>query len=166
MVLIKTRIGFLSIYLINNDGKPISVKGIPRKTTISHISALQLKRVLRKGCKSYAVTITDEENLKKTNKLKLKGIPVLREYADVFPEEISGLPPKRELDFTIEMVPGVVPCSKAPYQMNILELNERKSQLKELIEKKIFNLVCLLGGAPAMFVKKKDGTMLLCIDYR
>ena len=60
----------------------------------------------------------------------MEDIRVLREYADVFPEEIPGLPPKRELDFTIEMVPGAVPNSKAPYRMNILELNELKSQLK------------------------------------
>ena len=116
---------------IKNDGKPISVKGIPRKTTIRKISALQLKRAVGKGCKAYAVTITDEENLNKTKKLKLEDIPVLREYADVFQKEIPGLPPKRELDFTIELVLGVVPSSKAHYRMRILELNE----LKELIDK-------------------------------
>ena len=57
-------------------------------------------------------------------------------YSEVYSEEIPGLPLKRELDFTIELVPGVVPSSKTPYQMNILELNELKSQLKELIDKK------------------------------
>jgi len=76
----------------------------------------------------------------------LEDIPVLKEYVDVFMEEISGLPPKRELDFTIELVPGVVPSSKAPYLMNILELNELKSQLKELMTRIIFDPVCLLGG--------------------
>ena len=84
---------------LNSDGKLVSVKGIPRKTTIRQISALQLKKSIRKGCKSYVVTITDEENLNNTDKLKLEDIPVLREYVDVFPEEILGLPPKRELDF-------------------------------------------------------------------
>ena len=59
----------------------------------------------------------------------MEDIPVLREYADVFTEEILGLPPKRELDFTIELVPGAVPNSKAPYRMNILELDELKPQL-------------------------------------
>ena len=96
---------------------------------------MQLKRVVRKGCKAYAVTVTNEENLNNIDKLKLEDIPVLKEYADVFSEAIMGLPPKRELDFTIELVPGAVPSSKAPYQMNILELNELKSQLKELIDK-------------------------------
>ena len=94
---------------INNDGKPISVKGIPRKTTIRQISSLQLRRAIRKGCKAYVVTITHEQNLNKIDKLKLEDIPVLREYVDVFPEEILGLPLKRELDFTIELVPGAIP---------------------------------------------------------
>ena len=115
---------------LNSDKKLVSVKGIPRKTTIRHISALQLKRVVRKGCKAYAVTITDEESLIKIDNLKLEDIPVLKYYIDVFPEEIPRLPPKRELDFTIDLVPSAVPSSKAPYRMNILELNELKSQLK------------------------------------
>ena len=66
---------------LNSDEKSVSVKGIPIKTTIRH----QLKRVVRKGCKSYAVTITDEESLIKTGKLKLEDMPVLREYVDVSP---------------------------------------------------------------------------------
>ena len=115
---------------INNDGKLISVKGISRKTVVRQISALQLKRSVRKGCKAYAVTVTNEENLKNIDKLRLEDIPVLKEYSDVISEEIPGLPLKRELDFTIELVPGAVPNSKAPYRMNILELNELKSQLK------------------------------------
>ena len=105
---------------------------------VRKISSLQLKRAVRKWCKAYAVTITDEESKIKTNKLKAEDIPILKEYVDVFPEEIMGLPPKRELDFTIELVPGAVHRSKAPYRMNILELNELKSQLKELIDKKVY----------------------------
>ena len=97
---------------------------------------MQLKRAIRKGCKAYAVTVTNEENLNNIDKLKFEDIPVLKEYANVFLKEIRGLPSKRELDFTIEMVPGVVPSSKAPYRMNILKLNELKSQLKELIDKR------------------------------
>ena len=120
---------------INSDGKP-KCKRNPQKNHHKADLALHLKRVVRKGCKYYAITITDEENLNKIDKLKLKDIPVLRQYADVFLEEILGVPPKRELDSTIELVPGVVPSSKAPYQMNIIELNELKSQLKELIDKK------------------------------
>ena len=95
----------------------------------------------------------------------MEDIPVLREYVDVFPEEISGLPPKRELDFTIELVPGAIPSSKAPYQMNIFELNELKSQLKKLIDKKYIRPSVSPWGVPVIFVKKRDGTLRLCIDY-
>ena len=77
-----------TITCINKDGKPISVKGIPRKTTVRQISSLHLKRAIRKGCKAYAVTVTNDKNLNNIDKLKLEDIPVLKEYANVFPEEI------------------------------------------------------------------------------
>ena len=89
----------------------------------------------------------------------MEDISVLKEYADIFMEEISGLPPKRELDFTIELVPGSVPSSKAPYRMNIFELNELKSQLKELIYKKYIQPSVSPWGAPIIFIKKKDETL-------
>ena len=114
---------------------------------------------VRKGCKAYAVTIIDEEGKTKTDKLKIENIPVLKEFTDVFLEEIPRLPPKRELDFTIDLVPGVVPSSKAPYRMNILELNELKSQLKEIIDKNYIRPSVSPWGTPVIFVKKKDGTL-------
>ena len=100
---------------LNSDEQLVIVKGIPRKTMVRQISALQLKRAIRKGCKAYALTITDEESKIETYKLKIEDILVLKEYVDVFPKEILGLPPKGELDFTIELVLGAVPSSKAPY---------------------------------------------------
>ena len=92
----------------------------------------------------------------KKDKIKIENIPVLNEFIDVFPEEIPGLPPRRELDFTIELVPGAVPSSKALYCMNILELNKLKSQL---IDKKYIRPSVSPWGAPVIFVKKKDRTM-------
>ena len=82
---------------------------------------LQMKRAARKGCKVFTVYVMNDENSSNEHKLKLDDIPVLREFSDVFPEESPGLPPKRELDFTIELVPGEVPVSKDPYRMNIIE---------------------------------------------
>ena len=98
---------------VNSKEQPVKVKGIPRKTVIRQISALQLKRAVRKGCKAYAVTITDEASKSETDKLKIEYIPILKEFTDVSPEEIPVLPPRRELDFTIELVPAAVPSSKA-----------------------------------------------------
>ena len=125
-----------------------------------------MKRPERKGCKVFVVHIMNDENTSKEHKLKLEDIPALREFSDVFPEEIPGLPLKRELDFTIELVPGAVAISKSPYRMNILELNEIKSQLQELIDKNYIRPSASPWGAPVLFVKNKDGTLRLCIDYR
>ena len=71
--------------------------------------------MVQKGRKYFAVTVINEENTNNKDKLKLEDISILREYLDVFLEEIMGLPPKRGLNFTIELVPGTVPSSKAPY---------------------------------------------------
>ena len=83
-----------------------------------------MKNAVRKGCKVFVVHIINNEQVKKENKPRFEDILILQDFMDVFPEEILGLPPKRDLDFTIELVPGAIPNSKSPYQMNILELNE------------------------------------------
>ena len=76
---------------VNNNEQPVIVKGIPRKTVVRQISALQLKRAVGKGCKAYAVIITDEENNVEKDKIKIENIPVLNEFIDVFPEENSRI---------------------------------------------------------------------------
>ena len=73
-----------------------------------------MKKTVRKGCKVFDVHIINNEHMDKEDKLKFDDIPILQEFLDVFSKEIPGLPPKRDLDFMIELVPGVVPNSKAP----------------------------------------------------
>ena len=85
---------------------------------------------------------------------------------DVFPNEIPGIPPKSDIDFTIELVPGKAPVSKTPYRVSTPEFLEMKMQLQELLEKKYIRPSVSPWGAPILFVKKKDGTLRLCIDYR
>ena len=97
---------------------------------------------------------------------RLEDYQVLQEFKDVFPDEILGLPPKRDIDFTIELVPGAAPVSKTPYRMSTLEMLELKMQLQELLEKKYIQPSVSPRGAPVLFVKKKDGTLRLCIAYR
>ena len=92
---------------------------------------------------------------------------LLAEFADVFPDDLpSGLPPKREVDHKIELEPGCVPPTKAPYRMSPLELDELKKQLSELSSKGFIQPSKSPFGAPVLFVRKKDGTRRLCIDYR
>ena len=91
---------------------------------------------------------------------------MLQEIRDVFPDEIPRLPPKRDIDFTIELVLGVAPMSKAPDMMSIPKMLELKMQLQELLEKKYIKPSVSPWGPTVMFVKKKDGRLGLCIDYR
>ncbi|KAA0048090.1 hypothetical protein E6C27_scaffold385G001650 [Cucumis melo var. makuwa] len=98
--------------------------------------------------------------------VSLSSEPVVRDYPDVFPEKLSGLPPQREIEFAIELEPGTVPISRAPYRMAPVELKELKVQLQELLDKGFIRPSVSPWGAPVLFVKKKDGSMRLCIDYR
>nr|GFC87025.1 putative reverse transcriptase domain-containing protein [Tanacetum cinerariifolium] len=83
----------------------------------------------------------------------------------VFPDELPGIPPVREVEFSIELISGAEPISKAPYRMALIELKELKDQLQELLERGFIHPSMSPWGAPVLFVNKKDGSMRLCIDY-
>ncbi|KAA3470451.1 DNA/RNA polymerases superfamily protein [Gossypium australe] len=99
----------------------------------------------------------------KAEKMVRKG---LKEFADVFPEELPGLPPDREVEFGIDLLPGTAQVSIAPYRMAPKELVELKAQIQELLDRGFIRPSVSPWGAPVLFVKKKDGTMRMCIDYR
>ena len=96
----------------------------------------------------------------------IKEIPVVRNFPDVFPSELPGLPPDREIEFSIDLTPGTAPISKSLYRMSPAELKELKRQIKELEEKQFIRPSMSPWGAPVLFVKKKDGSWRLCVDYR
>ena len=95
----------------------------------------------------------------------LEDHAVLEEFEDVF-TEVPGLPPKRDIDFSINLMPRVAPMSKTPYRMSTQELKELQMQLEELLKKGYICPSVSPWGAPVLFVKKKDGTLRLCIDFR
>jgi hypothetical protein len=97
--------------------------------------------------------------------LPLKKILVVCEYADVFPDELPGMPPHRDIKFTIELQPGTAPISMRPYRMPPAELAELKKQLQELLDKGFIRPCTSPWGCPTLFVKKKDESLRLCIDY-
>jgi len=135
-----------SFSCIDDKGNKVTVKGIARKVMIREIFALQLKRSVQKGCKVFVVHLLDPNE--KLEKAEIENIPVINEYKDVFLDEIPGLPPRRDIDFTIDFVPGSVPISKTSYRLNILELKELKAQLQELIDKNYIILSVSPWGAP------------------
>nr|GEY46989.1 putative reverse transcriptase domain-containing protein [Tanacetum cinerariifolium] len=112
-----------------------------------------------------------EGNLKqlmtmKVNESKLKDIPVVREFPDVFSEDLSGLPPSREVEFRIDLIHGAMPVAKLPYRLVPTEMQELANQLKELKDKGFIRPSSSPWGAPVLFVKKKDGSFRMCIYYR
>jgi hypothetical protein len=93
-------------------------------------------------------------------------IRTVSEFWDVFPEELSGMPPRCEIEFVIELVPGIAPIFKRPYRMAANQLVELKEQLQELLDKGYIHHSASPWGAPIIFVPKKDGTQRMCVDYR
>ena len=93
-------------------------------------------------------------------------ILVVREFLDVFPDDIAGLPPNREVEFTIDLISGTEPISIPPYRMAPTKLRELKAQLEEFLSKGFIRPSISPWGAPVLIVKKKDRSLRLCIDYR
>jgi hypothetical protein len=98
--------------------------------------------------------------------IKLKDIPIVCEYPDVFPDDLPGMPLDRDIEFIIELQPGTAPISKRSYRMPPNELAELKIQLQDLLDKGFIHPSASPWGCPALFVKKKDNSLRLCVDYR
>ncbi|GKA20897.1 putative reverse transcriptase domain-containing protein, partial [Tanacetum coccineum] len=96
---------------------------------------------------------------------KLVRIPA-EGVKDVFPDDLSGLPPQRQVEFHIDLIPGATPVAKSPYRLAPLEMQELSEQLRELQDKGFIRPSHSPWGAPVLFVKKKDGSFRMCIDYR
>jgi hypothetical protein len=97
---------------------------------------------------------------------KIQDIPIVCEFLDVFPEDLPGLPPERDVEFVIELKPGTAPISRRLYRMPPNELAELKTQLQDLLEKGFIRPSSSPRGFPTIFVKKKDQTLPMCMDYR
>ncbi|XP_057432279.1 uncharacterized protein LOC130725034, partial [Lotus japonicus] len=117
---------------------------------------------LGKGSPAYVNSIVAEAN----HDGDVRNILVVQEYVDVFPEDVPGLPPVRETEFSIDIVPGTGPISMAPYRMAPAELVELAKQLDDLSSKGFIRPSVSPWGAPVLLVKKKDGKSRLCVDYR
>ena len=115
--------GQKAVVLRCSDQIEVIVQGIGSSVMSNVISAVQARRFMRKGCETFLVVILDS----KRGQVDIEKIPVVREFPDVFPEELLGIPLEREVDLAIEIVPGTVPMSRAPYRMAPTELKELKS---------------------------------------
>ena len=148
---------------LHRPGKlEVKFRGLRRELSSCMISAMTAQKMLRKGCQGYLAYVVE------TGKegTILDEISVVREFPDVFPDDIVGLPLEREVEFTIDLIPGTEPISIPPYRMALAELRDLKAQLEELLSKGFIRPSISPWGAPVLFVKKKDGSLRLCIDYR
>ena len=137
--------------------------GTTKKLRTLVTSAMKAKRLLDSGCVGYLASMVDTSL---ERHLKPEDVLVVQEFLEVFPKDLPRLPPDREIEFIIELIPGTTTISKAPYRMAPSELKELKVQLQELLDKGFIRPSFSPWGAPVLFVKKKDGTLRLCIDYR
>lgn len=130
------------------------IQGI-KNSGVRIIPALQAKKLLNKGCMGYLASLIGDEQ----EKPKLEDIPIVREYPNAFLDELSSQPLAKEVEFSIDLVSGMAPITKAHY------FKKLKEQLEELLEKGFIRPSVSPRGAPILFVKKKDNSLILCIDY-
>ncbi|GKE48959.1 putative reverse transcriptase domain-containing protein [Tanacetum coccineum] len=119
-----------------------------------------------RGCPIFLAHVTTKKAEDKSEEKRLEDVPIVRDFPDVFPEDLSGLLPTRQVEFQIDLVPGAAPVARAPYLLAPSEMKELSEQLKELSDKGFIGHSFSPWGAPVLFVKKKDGSFRMCIDYR
>ncbi|XP_071727227.1 uncharacterized protein [Rutidosis leptorrhynchoides] len=153
-----------AIRIPRKDKTPVMIYGEKGNSKLKLISYLKAQKCLKKGC--YAI-LAHVNKLETKEKVKsINDVPVARDFPEVFPEKLPGLPPFRSVEFQIDLVPGAAPVARAPYRLAPSELKELQSQLKELLDHGFIRPSTSPWGAPILFVKKKDGSFRMCIDYR
>ncbi|GJV42209.1 putative reverse transcriptase domain-containing protein [Tanacetum coccineum] len=144
------------------DGETLIIRGDQSKTRLNLISCIKTERYISRGCQVFVAQIME----KKSDEKRLEDIPVVREFPEVFPEDLPGLPPVRQVEFQIDLIPGATPVARAPYRLAPSEMQELSNQLQELADRGFIRPSTSPWGAPILFVKKKDGSFRMCIDYR
>ncbi|GKC01266.1 hypothetical protein Tco_0987402 [Tanacetum coccineum] len=123
------------------------------------------QKYMLKGCQVFLAHVTTKEAEDKSDKKRLDNIPIVQDFPEVFPEVLPGLPLTRQVEFQIDLIPGAAPVGRAPYRLAPSVMKELSEQLKELSDKSFIRPSSSPWGAPVLFVKKKDGSFWMCIDY-
>ncbi|GJR29281.1 putative reverse transcriptase domain-containing protein [Tanacetum coccineum] len=147
--------------IIHGDG---SNQG--NETRLNIISCTKTQKYMQKGFPIVLAHVTAKEVEDKSEKKRLEDVSIIQDFPKVFPEDLPGLPPTRQVEFQIDLVPGAAPVARAPYRLAPSEMKELSEQLKELSDKGFIRPSSSPWGASVLFVKKKDGSFRMCIDYR
>ncbi|GJS00062.1 putative reverse transcriptase domain-containing protein [Tanacetum coccineum] len=132
------------------------------RTRLNVISSTKVQKYLLKGSHVFLAHVTMKKTEDKSKEKQLEDVPVVKD----FPEDLPGLPPVRQVEFHIDLVPGAAPAARAPYRLAPSEMKELSDQLQDLCDKGFIRPSSSPWGAPVLFVKKKDGSFRMCIDYR
>ncbi|GKB33063.1 putative reverse transcriptase domain-containing protein [Tanacetum coccineum] len=116
------------------------------------------QKYLLKGCHVFLAHVTAKKSKDKSQEKRLENVPIVQDFPEVFPEDLSGIPPTRQVEFQINLVPGAVSCLRAPYRLAPFEMKELSDQLQELFDKGFIRPSSSPWGAPVLFFKKKDGS--------
>ncbi|GJV99314.1 putative reverse transcriptase domain-containing protein [Tanacetum coccineum] len=137
-----------------------------RESRLTIISCSKAQEYMAKGCQIFLAQISAKKEEEKSEGKLLKDVPIILDFPEVFLEDLPGLPPARLVEFQIDLIPGAAPVARAPYRLAPSEMKELSEQLQELSDKGFIRPSSSPWGAPILFVKKKDGSFRMCIDYR
>lgn len=113
------------------NGETLTIQGDQSRTRLNFISCIKAKRYMSRGCQVFVVQVTET----KPNEKQLEEIPIVREYPEVFPKDLPGLPPIRQIEFQIDVIPGGAPIAQEPYRLAPSEMKELSEQLQELTDR-------------------------------
>nr|GEV16044.1 hypothetical protein [Tanacetum cinerariifolium] len=139
---------------------------IGRESRLTVISCSKVQEYRTKGCHVFLAQISATKDDDKPEGKHVKDIPIVQDFPEVFPEDFPGLPPARPIEFQIDLILGAAPVARAPYRLTPSEMKELSKQLQELSDKGFIRPNSSPWGAPVLFVKKKDGSFRMCIDYK
>nr|GEU51086.1 putative reverse transcriptase domain-containing protein [Tanacetum cinerariifolium] len=137
-----------------------------KKLTLSIISCIKTQKYMEKGCQVFLAQVTKKETEVKSQEKRLEDVPIVWKFLEVFPEDLPGLPPVRKVEFLFDLVPGAAPVARAPYRLAPSKKQEMSAQPQELSDKGFIRPSSSAWGDPVLFVKNKDGSLRICIDYR
>ncbi|GJZ64275.1 putative reverse transcriptase domain-containing protein [Tanacetum coccineum] len=136
------------------------------ESRLNVISCTKTQKYLLKGCPIFLAHVTMKKAEDNSKEKRLEDVPIVQDFPEVFPEDLSGIPPTRQVEFQIDLMHGAAPVARAPYRLAPSEMKELSNQLKELSDKGFIRPSSSPWGALVLFVKKKDGSFRMCIDYR
>ncbi|KAL8147279.1 hypothetical protein AgCh_004847 [Apium graveolens] len=155
--------GATKSFISQDFAKKLKLNAIPLRETFNGAQIDCERKKVKIGVQNEKEVVFKDTKKEVPN---IQDIPIVNEFEDVFPENLPGLLPDREIEFAIELAPGTTLVSKPPYRLAPVEMKELASQLQELLDNGMIRPSVSPWGAPVLFVKKKDGSMRLCIDYR